>query len=183
MSPIRSTLLLGTYLFVCSGKRFPFSANQLTDLCDSHAGHIARGNAILQEKAVCIKGLLDEAIVLDVLICFLGALGPCLCSELVSSVVGVSDLCRCVGFKPLFVGDFVLGLVLMGNVIGTLRRSVISRTKGFSNDQPYLTLLWRQGLVFRCAGFRIVRSRCTFDLIFCINNHVSSPRELLWRCS
>jgi hypothetical protein len=155
MSPIRSTLLLGTYLFVCSGKRFPFSANQLTDLCDSHAGHIARGNAILQEKAVCIKGLLDEAIILDVLICFLGALGPCLCSELVSSVVGVSDLCRCVGFKPLFVGDFVLGLVLMGNVIGTLRRSVISQTKGFQMISPTSRSSGVKALYFAALAFAL----------------------------
>jgi hypothetical protein len=75
--------------------------------------------------------LLDETVVFDVLICLLGALGLCLCSELVTSVVGVSDLCRCVGFKPLLVGDFVLGLVLLGNVIGTLRRSVILRTRFF----------------------------------------------------
>jgi hypothetical protein len=122
---------LGTYLSICSGKRFPLSANQLTDLCDSHACHVAGGNAILQEKAVGIKRLLDEAIVFDVLICFLDALGLCLCSELVSSVVGVSDLCRRMGFKPLLVGDFVFCLVLMGDVIGTLKRLVISRTRSF----------------------------------------------------
>ena len=141
--PNHISTVLGTYLFVSSGKRSPLFANQLTDLCDSHACHIARGNAILQEKAVSIKGLLDEAIVFDVLICFLDTVGLCLCSELVSSVVGVSDLYRRVGFKPLLVGDFVLGLVLMGNAIGTLRKGQSFRGQGLSNDQPYLTLLWR----------------------------------------
>lgn len=129
--PNQISTTLGTYLFIFSRKRFPFSANQLTNLCDSLASHLTRGNTVLQEKAVGIKGLLDETVVFDVLICLLGAIGLCLCSELVTSVVGVSDLCRCVGFKPLLVGDFVLGLVLLGNVIGTLRRSVILRTRFF----------------------------------------------------
>jgi hypothetical protein len=136
IGPIRSALLLGTYLSVCSGKRFPLSTNQLTDLCDSHAGHIVRGNAILQEKTIGIKGLLDEAIVFDMLICFLGALDLCLCPELVSSVVGVSDLCRCVRFKPLLIGDFVLGLVLMGNVIGTLEKVSHFTDKNFQTVSP-----------------------------------------------
>jgi hypothetical protein len=105
----------------------------LTNLCDSLASHLARGNTVLQEKAIGIKGLFDETVVFDVLICLLGALGLCLCSELIASVVGFSDLCRRIGFKPFLVGDFVLGLVLMGNVIGTLRRSVICG-QDFSND-------------------------------------------------
>jgi hypothetical protein len=134
--PDQISTILGTYLFVCNGKCFPLSANQLTDLCDSHARHIARSNTILQEKAVSIKGLLDEAIIFDVLICFLDTIGLCLCSELLSSFVGVSDLCRRVGFKPLLVGDFVLGLVLMGDVVDALRRSVISRTKVFQMISP-----------------------------------------------
>ena len=134
--PNQISTVLGTYLSICSGKRFPLSANQLTDLCDSHACHIARGNAILQEKAVSIKGLLDEAIVFDVMICFLDTVGLCLCSELVSSVVGVSDLYRRVGFKPLLVGDFVLGLVLMGNVIGTLRKVSHFADKVFQMISP-----------------------------------------------
>jgi hypothetical protein len=129
--PNQISTVLDTYLSVCSRKRFPFFANQLTDLCDSHACHIARANTILQEKAVSIQGLLDEAIIFDVLICFFDTVGLCLCSELLSSFVGVSDLCWRVGFKPLLVGDFVLGLVLMGNVVGTLRRLVISWTRSF----------------------------------------------------
>ena len=37
----------------------------MTDLCDSHAYHIARANAILQEKTIGIKGLFDEPVVIQ----------------------------------------------------------------------------------------------------------------------
>ena len=49
---------LTAYLSISRGKRPPLFTNQLADLCDTHTGHVAGGNAVLQEKTISIKGLL-----------------------------------------------------------------------------------------------------------------------------
>src|ERR1700733_8372839 len=49
---------LTAYLSISRGQRPALSTNQLTYLCDTQARHVAGGNAVFQEKTICIKGLL-----------------------------------------------------------------------------------------------------------------------------
>jgi hypothetical protein len=142
------------YLLLSSSESLPFPPNQSTNLTYLHVLHITRCEAIHQEVGIWSTGLFDQPLILNMTESLLRSILLGLFLQLIAGHVGCLDLSWSVLKQPLFVGSFILGPVLIRNVIQTLDDLVddhLKKQTTLTSISSGLRLLYCTAVALACS--------------------------------